>query len=161
MAGTWRLTTEILEIGSEQGAFGPFFFAYRLDIAAISEWSSRSIQMKKVERLFHRRALRLDRNPMQRRMVGVRRLAQPPAEGSAGDPAIQLDDGGVAGRLDRADPLRIGPRRTRRPRRASPSPLPAGGGCARARATFPVRLKRSSASRPTRIRHRYILMSGV
>ena len=62
------------------------------------------------QRLFHRRALRLDRNPMQRRLAAVRRLAQPPAQGSAGDPTFQLDDGGVAGRLDRADPVRIGPR---------------------------------------------------
>ena len=113
------------------------------------------------QRPFHRRALRLDRNPVQRRLDGVRRFAQPPAQGSPGDPAVQLDDGGVAGRLDRADPVRIGLRRARRPRRASPSPLPAGAGCAPARATFRGRPKQSSAVRPARIRHRCIFLSGV
>jgi hypothetical protein len=52
-------------------------------------------------------------------------------------------------------------RRAHRPRRASPSPLPVGGGCAPARATFRGPPKRSSASRPTRIRHRCIFLSGV
>ena len=50
--------------------------------------------------------------------TGVRRLAQPPAQGSAGDPAFQLDDGRVAGRLDRAHPVRIGLKRANRRRRA-------------------------------------------
>ena len=60
------------------------------------------------QRPFHRGAVRLDSDPLRRRLAGVRRLAQPPAQGSAGDPTFQLDDGGVAGRLDRAHPVRIG-----------------------------------------------------
>lgn len=67
---------------------------------------------------FHRDAMRLDSNSMQRRLVAVRRLAQPPAQGPAGNPALQLDDGGAAGRLDRANPVRIGVRRANPLRRA-------------------------------------------
>jgi hypothetical protein len=67
--------------------------------------------------------------------------------------------GGAAGRLDRAGHFRVEPDRldlrpTRCRRRASPSPLPAAGGCAPARMTFQARPKRSSAVRRGHIRHR-------
>ena len=59
--------------------------------------------------MMRRRAQRRDHSPLQRRLDAIGRLAQPPPHGSARHPAFQLDDGGAAGRLDRADPVRIEP----------------------------------------------------
>jgi threonine/homoserine/homoserine lactone efflux protein len=52
--------------------------AWVMALSALARLCGRRRRLYK-QRIFHRDALRLDRNSMQRRLVGVRRFAQPPA----------------------------------------------------------------------------------